>query len=420
MDILLTTLGSAGDVFPFVALGRELRARGHRVSLVTTGYFEEVAESEGLGFHEVGDVNRYDELVNDPRMWQPARGIPILIKDFVLPAVREVYGIIEQAATADTMLVGSSLAYGARIARDSLGLPLVTVHLQPYIFMSLEEPPFPPALAFTRHLPPASAGFFREHVGSFLDRTWGSEVNTLLKELKLPPANGIFTGWFNSPDRVVGLFPEWFCPPAPDWPDNSELAGFLRYDRSGEALDEEVEQYLTAGEPPVVMSPGSAMAHGKDFFSAGVEACRRLGRRALLVTGHSDHLPDPLPGHAAHFKYVPFSQLLPRSAAFLHHGGIGSMSQGMAAGVPQLIMPMNFDQPDNAHRLKKLGGGDFLAPRQFTAGKVTARLEQLLSSDKVAARCRELSGKVDPAAAVGKAADMVENLDHKQAGGCSP
>src|SRR5439155_15601643 len=108
------------------------------------------------------------------------------------------------------------------------------------------------------------------------------------------------------------------------------------------------------------------------------DACRRLGRRGLLLTRHRDHLPTTLPPGVIHVHYAPFSQLLPRCAAFVHHGGIGSSAQALASGVRQLVTPFTHDQPDNASRLKRLGVAAVIPARKYTAGRIAGALQMLL------------------------------------------
>ena len=121
-------------------------------------------------------------------------------------------------------------------------------------------------------------------------------------------------------------------------------------------------------------------------------------------------MPCSLPASVRHFPYAPFSQLLPRAAALVHHGGIGTLSQGFAAGIPQLVMPMSFDQPDNAARLTRLGAGLALSPKRFRAANVAATLSRLLGSSDIAARCRELAARIAQERSIDPACDMIERL----------
>lgn len=157
------------------------------------------------------------------------------------------------------------------------------------------------------------------------------------------------------------------------------------------------------------------MAFGGKFFEAGLAACERLGRRAVLVTRYPDELPPALGDRAIARSYVPFSDLMPRVAAVVHHGGIGTTAQGLAAGVPQLVMPMSHDQPDNAVRLRTLGVGDFLYPDQFAPARVAEKLGRLLEAEDVrdaVQRARSLLVE-DGAAALASAVDDLVGLPRR-------
>jgi len=151
------------------------------------------------------------------------------------------------------------------------------------------------------------------------------------------------------------------------------------------------------------------MQHAHEFFTAAAEACKRLGRRGMLLTRHSDQLPGELPSGVRHFSFLPFGLLLPRVAATVFHGGIGTVAQALRAGVPQLIMPMAHDQPDNADRLVKLGVGRMLWPRDFTGPAVARELSALLDDPAVAMRCRDLATRF-PADPVAPAVEALERF----------
>jgi UDP:flavonoid glycosyltransferase YjiC (YdhE family) len=204
----------------------------------------------------------------------------------------------------------------------------------------------------------------------------------------------------HSPQRIIGLFPEWYAPPQPDWPAHARQTGFPLYDEGEvQQLSPEAETFLAEGPNPIVFTPGSGMQHAHRFFAASVEACRRLGRRGALLTPFAEQIPDGLPDGVRHFAYLPFSRALPHAAALVHHGGIGTMSQALAAGVPQLITPYAFDQPDTAARIRRLGVGDAIQPRSYNAETATAALKRLLSSDAAAVearKCAELIRRCSP------------------------
>jgi UDP:flavonoid glycosyltransferase YjiC (YdhE family) len=128
------------------------------------------------------------------------------------------------------------------------------------------------------------------------------------------------------------------------------------------------------------------------------------------LTRFREQLPSALLASVRHFAYLPLGQLLPRAAALVHHGGVGTVSQALAAGVPQLIRPVAYDQPDNALRVQQLGVGDWLSPRAFRAPAVARKLHRLLNSPDVAQRCRTSACRLAGVEALTETCRMVEQL----------
>jgi len=167
-------------------------------------------------------------------------------------------------------------------------------------------------------------------------------------------------------------------------------------------------EFLDSGPPPLVFTPGSAMRHASKFFMAAIEACRLLKARGVLISPFRDQIPADLPPTVLALDSIPFSRLFSRAAAVIHHGGIGTVSQALRAGVPQLIMPMAFDQHDNASRLETLGVARSLSPRRFRGPAVARLLGELLGSPSVAASCRSLSGRLQDDAPLAEACRWIE------------
>jgi rhamnosyltransferase subunit B len=413
-NILLMPVGSHGDVHPYIPLGQALQARGHDVTLITSVHFEPLARKAGVPFVGLGTEADYHAALDHPDLWTPARGFRVVAEWGLLPWMRPTYQlVVERYVPGRTVVVSSALGFGPRIARDKLGVPLATVHLQPSILYSKHDPP---------HLAPTLARpwLFPRWVRRFLfwagyrfviDPALAPQTNAFRAELGLPPVRAFLDRWAHSPDCVIGLFPEWFAPPQPDWPPNVTLTSFPLFDEGGPGgLPADVEAFLAAGDPPVVFTPGSANKQARAFFAAAVEACERLGRRGLLLTRFAEQLPPRFPAGVRHFEYIPFSQVFPRAAAVVHHGGIGTMAQALAAGVPQLVMPMAHDQPDNAARARRLGVAQAILPKAFRGPAVAKALAGLISSPEVAARCRAVADKLKGADAIGPACRAIEAL----------
>lgn len=393
--ILLFAIGTAGDVHPSIAIGRGLRERGHHVTFITNAYFEDAVRRAGLEFEANGTAEEYLRTVDDPELWKFGKGFRVLFEQ-ILAQVRPNYELIRREYRAgETIVVAPASAFGARLAAEKLGVPLVHLHLQPMVLRSRYEQPGATVPAwFKPILRPLREVWLAALDRWILDPTLLPELNAFRGELGLAPLRRPFDGWIHAPEMVIGLFPDWFAPPQPDWPPQVRLTGFMLYDEGTvRAAPPGLLEYLDAGSPPLVFALGTGMRSAREYFAASAEVCRRLGRRGILLTQTEGQVPDSLPPGVVRFGYVPFSVLLPRAAMFTHHGGIGTIAQAMRAGVPQLITPFNFDQPDNAARLKRLGVADLIRPSQYSADRAAPVIARLLESPTVRERCREVAAR---------------------------
>ena len=412
MNVLLFALGSHGDVHPFVGIGLRLRQRGHHVAVATNEYFKPLVEHANLEFIECGTAAEYTRLATDPALWHPAKSLKAVFGG-TARYLRPMYEIARDFAQRDdAVIAASSLAIGARIAHDKHGFPMASVHLSPSIFQSVHEPPTLPGLnLFTPWAPLWLMRGLYSAINGVVDSVIAPAVNDLRRELGLPPVRGVIRDYWHAPQRVIALFPQWFAAKQPDWPAQTRLTGFPLFDEPDlSPISSELDAFINAGDPPVAFTPGSAMWQGRKFFDASVDACVRLNRRGLLLTRHRDHLPDKLPPNVIHVHYAPFSQLLPRCAAFVHHGGIGSTAQALAAGVPQLVTPFTHDQPDNAARVARLGCGVIVTPRRYTGRRVADALERLIGGRDVAAACQATKARFAGVDAIGQTCDLIEQL----------
>jgi UDP:flavonoid glycosyltransferase YjiC (YdhE family) len=405
-------LGSAGDVHPFAGLGAEFVARGYRATLITSGVFSRLAEDEGFEFREVMSVAEYQAAAADPDLWDPRKSYGALYKRMILPAMRNTYRAVAEVMTpGETIVIAPGYAIGARIACEKFGLPLITCHLAPLQFRSGYQNRHLAGATLPDWLPPwlKRASFW---IGDRVsDAIAGPGVNGFRAELGLPPVRRIIWDWWNSPQLILGMFPEWFATPQIDWPRQTRLTGFPLYDgKSEQQLLPELERFLDADAPPIVFTLGTAMAHAAEFFRTSILACQELGRRGVLISRFADQLPESLPDGFIAVDHAPFQSLLPRAAALVHHGGIGSSAQAIAAGIPQLVRPMSADQPDNAYRLCRLGVAVQLMPKKYHVKAVTEAIQHLTTSLDVRASCRRWAREVCGPKAICQACDYVEQM----------
>ncbi len=399
--VLLLPIGSSGDVNPFLWLGRLLHARGHAVTVLANAVFGDTIRRLGLDFAEFGDEAEYHALLDHPDVWDPIKGPPLVLR-YAGDVTRRHYDLIAAAAGTDRPLVlAPATAFAAQIARQTLGLPVVSVHLQPCIYLTVGDTAYVArGFGWLRALPaPLKRALFagiRARIGA--EVTPG--VRRAAHELGVPAPRHPFRDWWQSPDGALCLWPEWYGPPQPEWR-GATAVGFPLYDLADHVPPApELEAFLAAGAPPVVFTAGTAMAQGAGFFAVAAEAVRLTGRRAIFATKFPARLPADLPADIFVTPYAPFSALLPRCAGLVHHGGIGTTAQALAAGIPQLVQPFSHDQPDNAARLLRLGVGTRLWRHEFSPAHLARELAAFADPARLA-RCAELARRIrqhDPAA----------------------
>jgi UDP:flavonoid glycosyltransferase YjiC (YdhE family) len=411
MRFLLTALGSYGDVLPIVGLASALHERGHEAIVITNPHFQSVVESAGVGYLPLGTEQEYDELARHPDLWHTFWGPVLIMRVGMKGSVRKLYEVIDANFRPGDVLAAHCLDLASRVHQEKFGTAVASVHLSPVMLRSFHQSPQYDGLLMQDWVPRWLRKSQFWLADKIIDRIVAPELNRLRQDLGLNPVHGILRDWFFSPQLVLGLFPSWFAPPQPDWPPNTVTTGFPLWDQSATLEpNEEVEEFLQAGEPPIVFAPGSAMTQGEWFFAAAVDACQRLGRRGILATSYPEQLPRELPPGVRQFDFVPFSRLLPRSAALVHHGGIGTCGQGLAAGIPQLVMPMAFDQRDNAARLKRLGVAEAIRRQKFRGPAVADVLDRLLGCESAQAAATQWAQRCDPAAALSDACAALERL----------
>jgi rhamnosyltransferase subunit B len=412
LDIVLPTIGSAGDVHPVIELATALKRRGHQTTIVTNEFFSEQIRGAEVEFIPMGTLQEAHDAVADPRLWHKTKAFECIVERAIVPNISRLYEILTRRCDANTVVVASSICFGAHIAHEKIGFPFALVNLQPAVFRSLVD------AGYQGRIPmgPGMPKFLKESLfwlidTLMIDRLLGPPLNSFRKSLGLPPVRGIFKQYSQSAQLVIALFPDWFAPVQPDWPRNTHLVGFVLHDGSEHYdVPVEVQEFMASGPAPIVFTPGSAASTLHDFFRESVEACRIGGFRAMLVTNYPEQLPADLPPGVRAFPYLPFGQILSRCSSLVYAGGVGTCAQAIKAAVPQLVVPQAYDQPDNAARVERLGLGLRVYPEKYKAKSVASMLGELQSSGAVRERCREFSAKIDSEASLERACELIEQL----------
>jgi rhamnosyltransferase subunit B len=411
LNVLLPTLGSSGDVHPFIALGLALQMRGHRATIITNPIFQELIEKQGLGFIPIGTLQQAQATIANPDVWHLRKGFAI-IAQVIGPTIEQIYRLIEKNADANTVVAYSTLAFGARVAQEKLGVPSASVHLQPSVIRTLADQGMLGNIRLSaRHPLWYKKLLFALADAAIIDRNLMPSLNGFRATLGLPPVRHVMDRWMHSPQLVLALFPEWFAAAQADWPPNTHAVGFVQFDAAGETAPlREAEEFLSGGPAPIIFTPGSAGSTMQRFFRESVQAAQRIDARAMLVTNFPEQVPRDLPSGIRVFNYLPFSQVLSRAAMLVYHGGIGTLAQGIRAAVPHLVVPHGYDQFDSGWRIEQLKLGSCIPESRYRAAPVAMAMRAMLEDHSLAARRRDYASRVDSAAALQRACVLIEKL----------
>lgn len=380
-NILLLTQGTWGDVFPFLQIAKMLKARGHQVTLTSHRMFAEKISRSGFDSHSVINIELFEEW--NKRKNLPDTGISRLMH--VKEQIGRIYEIIkDHSSRSDTILVSHfGLHLAVQMAVDKFQVPCLSVYTAPFFMLNtavLEE-------QWTRH---------------------SATLNSMRADIGLRPVHD-WHAWMKSSRSGIALWPEWYAAPEPDWPTGVEMVGFVSNDEV-RSIPPDIQKFLDDGNPPILINHGSSRPQKKNYFPLCVEACKRLGLRALLVTQYDDLVKDCAGKGIMHCEYVHFPSVIPYALAVVHHGGIGTSGQTVAAGIPQLILPFGSDRADNASRLERLGVAEHLPPFRWTTNLIAESLSRITMLESLKERCEyfsERSQEIDP---VEKACDVIDDF----------
>lgn len=410
--IVLSTFGSHGDLNPFLAIGRGLEARGHSVVVAASPVYRGDVERLGLEHAPVRPDLDTADVKTLERAMDPRWGAEVIVRELLMPVIRDSYADLETAAAGADLIVSHTLTYAAPVLAEKKGLKWLSVSLQPLMFFSAWDPPVlapAPWLAALRPLGPGINGALL----SLLKRIsypWGGPVRELRKELGLGPGRDpIFEGQ-HSPYGVLALYSGLFAQKQPDWPERVTVCGFpfLDEDIGGKPFDPRLEDFLAAGEKPVAFTLGStAVRIAGGFYRAAEEAAKRLKTRAVLLAGEGCGALGPLPPEILAVPSAPYHLLFPRCAAVAHSGGIGTTAQVFRAGVPQLVAPFAHDQYDNAARIERMGVG-IRCKRTASASELAATLSRLTDDETAKRRAARAGAAIRAENGVETACDAVE------------
>lgn len=414
MNITILTLGSRGDVQPYVALGVGLKAAGYNVTVCTGRNFESFITDHGLnyGFMDADFL----QILQDPatRKSMQGRGNPMKLMRDVFGLLRRVLDGAWQAAQGSDAIIyhlkamaGYHIAEKLRIpAFASLPVPMLTPTAE---FPSLLLPPW-------LRLGPAFNRFSHSATLALISAPYGRMINRWRKEtLGLPP-RPLFAGervMNGRPLPVLYPFSRHVIPPPADWDDSTHVTGYwFLDDEAGWQPSEALLDFLDAGPAPVYVGFGSMTWNDPQAAARNViTALEQTGRRGILAPGWGGLAAADLPPSVFLLDSAPHDWLFPRMAAVVHHGGAGTTAAGLRAGKPTIICPFLADQPFWGRRVHALGVGPEPIPqKRLTADALAAVIQMATSDTAMQARAAELGERIRAEDGVANAVEIVNRV----------
>ena len=404
--IVVSSVGSLGDLHPFIALARGLRARGHEVIFAVERGFIDRAQSEGFATAPLAsDVRALPAPLARALVTgaDPFGALRVIARDYQGPSLAANIRALRDACADADLLIGAAGQIAASAVADLTGVRWVTVALSPTIPSAFvaPTPELEPLRGPLAHLANRAAWALG---GMALARASDGPMNAGRAELGLPPRARLLQDGNLSPLlTAVAWSPACFPRPA-DWPASAEVTGFLYWDAPDDWREpEELTAFLNdqARGPVVAVSSGSMGGDTGDafaeFFAASVAAIHAAGARALVIGAGAAQPPASSDGSTLCVDYAPFSRVYPRCAAVIHHGGAGTVAQSLRAGVPALVAPWGADQFFHGALIERLDAGQVISRKRYTVARARAALSALLTQkryrERAAARAVAIAGE---------------------------
>lgn len=396
---LVITVGSLGDLYPFLSLALTLQQRGYQVTLLGLSYHAPIIQKAGIPFIGIGTDEDYLARIREPNLWHPIKGFQVFLRDYRRHLVHAYHRFQDFACDQDYVVLAHPFALpSADLFRlNHPRTQVVAVHLAPASLRSCENPMQIGEMRIPHWLPMAMRKALWWLIDTLLiDPAAVPEINAARRDCGLPPIKRFMRYLLTMPDANILLFPKWFAAARRDWGDNVIQGGFPLFEPNvQQEMPSELRAFLAAGDAPIVFTPGTAHCHAAAYFRAALQAVQALGKRAIFLTQYPAQLPPDLPKTVHWQTYVPLRALLPSVAVVVHHGGIGTTAEALRAGIPQLVVPFAWDQFDNAIYIRTLGVGDSIYATRLNTDDLITKLQYLDTSAAVRERCHAVMEQFD-------------------------
>lgn len=375
MRLVLVMVGSLGDHLPVLEIGREAARRGHQVAALGCEKFLADLPDDKIDVRLTLSTGEYEDSCRHADHDRPLAHLA-WFRSIAIRDVSRAYNALRDLGSHDETVVLTSrslLGIGARMFCEQFDIPLAEFHVDPWPMCAGWR-------AWDRHL---LIGL----LDAFINRMVGPDFNAFRRKAGLAPVRNLQKWSDRQPQLLCGLYPEWIGR-ARQFNDRERrylFAGFpVIRAFAHQTLPSAVEEFLSEGPPPVLVSRPSWAGKNAAFLAETETALNKIGTRAIFTGFERETICTPT---TLHFPFLPHAPLLPRVAAFIHHGGAGTCAAGLSAGTPQLVVPRVAMQHDFGVRLRHLGVGEVVSPSSYRASRVAKIVFNLINSGTVRERC---------------------------------
>lgn len=381
-NVYMAVVGTLGDVLPFIALGEILARRGSSVTLLSNADYAALARGRGLDFAAVAPPNPPQSDYKRTRAFARV----------FIPAFEEIFNCIAVRVRdrEPLLVITHDLCLGALYACERFALRCVKVILSPAGLLSVEE------------AGRQADGDSSEEAAELLC------VNDFRRKVGLQEVRRAAEGGPEQIPLVLCMFPDSFRMAASILPENTRAVGFPLARFSIKPMDQELEDFIAREGRPLVFTPGTGTYQVDEFFEIAGHAAKRLHRPAVFLSSRIKKNRHARHERVAIREFVDLSEILPRAALIVHHGGIGTVAAAIRAAIPQIVTPLLFDQPANAARVKSLSLGENIPRTLLTSSSLEESICRLLRDETLSTRLHMISEEVASFDAIAASSEAIE------------
>lgn len=400
---LFISYGTSGDIYPYLSIAKDLNEKGHQAIMLCPDKYEKTCSEHNIMHRTLGPsfelMGGYDSFIK--KAFNPISGAEYWIRKVQMRNFDSIMSDILKVADEADVIISHPIVLSAPLVAEKLKKVWVSTALAPIsMFSNIDRSIMAPPLTFFNFLTKFyfSNRIFKKAL-KICFSSWENPVKQKAKQLGVKiQKNSFFEGQF-SPFRHLVLFDTKISFSQKDWNKNVKSCRVPILDEKNNICEKELdslEVFLNKGEKPIVFTlgtSGSCIAN-IDFWKICSNVVEKLNMRAVFITGLNCKKILKSSEHVYECKYIPHSYLLKRSSLIVHQGGMGIICKALRFGVPQLVLPIAWDQPDNAYRLKKIGVAEKLPFKQITEKKLIKKINKCIKNSNMGEKSKIVSTQI--------------------------